>query len=230
MKVAIHQPNYVPWCGYCYKLIQADLFVFLDDVQFTKNSYINRTKITSNKKSLWLSIPVKFKLGDGIKNVQLAQEDWIGRHLSKLKNVYKDSLYYKENWMELERLYLSLKGMTLLEINKKIILTLISWLDINIRIESSSNFPNSINLKAEDRLIDIIKRFNSRIYFSGVGAKKYQNEKKFQKEKIKVIYSDFKIIERRYLAEYKILESGTSILDLIFFLGRKKTISILHEK
>ena len=131
--------------------------------------------------------------------------------------------------MELERLYLSLKGMTLLEINKKIILTLISWLEINIRIESSSSFPNLMNLKAEDRLIDIIKKFNSKIYFSGLGAKKYQNEKKFQNEKIKVIYSDFKSIEKRYLNEYKLFQSGTSILDLIFFLGRKKTISILHE-
>ena len=196
-------------------------------MQFTKNSYINRTKITSNQKSLWLSIPVRFKLGDSIKNVKLAQEDWMERHLSKLKNIYKDSSYYKENWMELERLYLSLKGMTLLEINKKIILTLISWLEINIRIESSSSFPNLMNLKAEERLIDIIKKFNSKIYFSGLGAKKYQNEKKFQNEKIKVIYSDFKSIEERYLNEYKLFQSGTSILDLIFFLGRKKTISIL---
>ena len=37
--------------------------------------------------------------------------------------------------MELERLYLSLKGMTLLEINKKIILLLIYNLEINIKLK-----------------------------------------------------------------------------------------------
>ena len=32
--VAVHQPNYVPWPGYFHKLAHADVFVYLDSVQY----------------------------------------------------------------------------------------------------------------------------------------------------------------------------------------------------
>ena len=33
MKLAIHQPQYLPWLGYLAKWAAADAFVFLDTVQ-----------------------------------------------------------------------------------------------------------------------------------------------------------------------------------------------------
>ena len=45
MKVAIHQPQYHPWINYYIKIAKADIFVFLDDVQFQKNGLQNRNKI-----------------------------------------------------------------------------------------------------------------------------------------------------------------------------------------
>ncbi|MCS7151846.1 MAG: WbqC family protein, partial [Endomicrobia bacterium] len=41
MKVAIHQPQYLPWSGYFNKILQCDIFVFLDDVQYKKNEWQN---------------------------------------------------------------------------------------------------------------------------------------------------------------------------------------------
>ena len=38
MTIAIHQPNYLPWLGYFAKIFAADVFVFLDDVQYSKKS------------------------------------------------------------------------------------------------------------------------------------------------------------------------------------------------
>ena len=87
MIVSIHQPNYLPWGGYFFKIINSDLFIFLDDVQFSKNSFINRTKVTHNNEYTWLSIPIKFNLGESILQVKLAQEDWQLRHLSKIQNM-----------------------------------------------------------------------------------------------------------------------------------------------
>ena len=39
---AIHQPQYLPWLGYFDKLLAADVFVYLDDVQYVKNEWKNR--------------------------------------------------------------------------------------------------------------------------------------------------------------------------------------------
>ena len=34
--VSIHQPNFFPWLGFFDKICRADVFIFLDDVQFPK--------------------------------------------------------------------------------------------------------------------------------------------------------------------------------------------------
>ena len=74
--VAVHQPNYLPWLGYFYKIACADVFIFLDDVQFSKNSYINRVRILHAQRSHWLTIPVSVTLGDPINRVRPARADW----------------------------------------------------------------------------------------------------------------------------------------------------------
>ena len=60
MKLSIHQPMYIPWIPYFFKLIQSDIFIFFDDVQYPRSkNYNNRNFIkTSQGKSL-LSISLK---------------------------------------------------------------------------------------------------------------------------------------------------------------------------
>ena len=57
--VGIHQPNFMPWLGYFYKIYKSDVFIFLDDVQFTKtgSSYINRVNVNMNGESKYLTVP-----------------------------------------------------------------------------------------------------------------------------------------------------------------------------
>ena len=44
MKIAIHQPEHFPYLGYFKKMENADLFVILDDSQFSKGNWHNRNK------------------------------------------------------------------------------------------------------------------------------------------------------------------------------------------
>lgn len=48
----------LPWLGYFFKIAKSDCFVFLDDVQYSKNSFINRNKIRSGNEEKWLTCPV----------------------------------------------------------------------------------------------------------------------------------------------------------------------------
>ena len=48
MKIAIHQPAFIPWFPFFYKMAMADKFIILGHVQFEKNNYQNRYK-TNNK-------------------------------------------------------------------------------------------------------------------------------------------------------------------------------------
>ena len=61
--VAIHQPHYLPWLGYLAKWAAADVFVFLDTVQYAKNGWQNRNRIKTATGPRWLTVPVHAKLG-----------------------------------------------------------------------------------------------------------------------------------------------------------------------
>ena len=43
--VGIHQPNFMPWVGYFYKMLHSDIFVLLDDVSYTKRDWRSRNRI-----------------------------------------------------------------------------------------------------------------------------------------------------------------------------------------
>ena len=73
MIVGIHQPQYIPWIPYFSKIVQSDIFVLLDDVQFQKNGLQNRNYILSANGELRLTLPVKVHLGDLINTVSLSK-------------------------------------------------------------------------------------------------------------------------------------------------------------
>ena len=84
MIVAIHQPNYIPWSGYFYKILKSDVFIFLDDAQYTKNSFINRNRIKTPTGEAWLTVPVKASLTDKINEVVYADAQWKKKHIKSL--------------------------------------------------------------------------------------------------------------------------------------------------
>src|SRR5665647_3600415 len=93
MKVAVHQPNYAPWCGYFAKMFLSDVFVFLGDVQAPgSSSYVNRVKIAEGRSGArWLTIPVAKSISDSIRDVRLAYPRFAAKHLSTLRHTYSRS-------------------------------------------------------------------------------------------------------------------------------------------
>ena len=87
MRVAIHQPNYLPYIGYFQKMARADIFVLLDTVQYSKDSYTQRVKIRTKDEWIWLTIPVEksnnFKM---IRDIRLPGDSkWKIKHKNSLE-------------------------------------------------------------------------------------------------------------------------------------------------
>ena len=59
--LAIMQPTFLPWLGYFALIEQADLFVFLDDVQFSKQSWQSRNRLKGPQGEVLVSLPVARK-------------------------------------------------------------------------------------------------------------------------------------------------------------------------
>jgi hypothetical protein len=90
-KVAILQPNYIPWKGVFDLISRVDCFVFYDDVQYTSKDWRNRNKIKTPNGEIWLSVPVQTKgrRGQLISEAQIEiGTNWQEKHFRSITNSY----------------------------------------------------------------------------------------------------------------------------------------------
>lgn len=212
--VAIHQPNYIPWSGYFYKIHMSDIFVFLDDVQYTKNSFINRNRIKGSNGVQWLTIPINSKFGQNINEIALFDTKWTNVHMKTLDACYKKAMYYEKYREELFDLYRD-NYDNLCMLNIAFIKKISYWIGLSCEFYLSSEA--SARGSADDRLIDIVKWCNGRTYLSGKGGKNYQSESKFSDAGIQLKYYDFTPPE--YPQVWGEFVEGLSIIDLLFNNG-----------
>jgi hypothetical protein len=106
VKVAIHQPHYLPWLGYLAKWAAADLFIFLDTVQYEKNGWQNRNRIKTREGPRWLTVPVRARLGTAIDAVEIDPgQPWGRRHLGAIEHAYGRARWFERFAGELRALY-----------------------------------------------------------------------------------------------------------------------------
>jgi len=226
MRLAIHQPNYAPWCGYFAKMKQSDILVFLDDAQMPgKQSYVYRTRIRKDRDNpQWLSVPTRFSLGDPIKDVMFADPEWALVHMRKLRAVYARCPYFREVLALLEPVYHD-PGEYLSLFNQTMIREIADYLGLKCRFEISSQLrPEG---KSDDRLISLARILGADTYVSGKGGQSYQNPDKFRAAGIKLeircyVPIPYDQVQGEFLP-------GLSILDALFHLGRR-TIDLLDHR
>ena len=101
MKCVILQPSYIPWRGYFHQIQKADIFVFLDDVQFDRRGWRNRNRIKTAKGTHWLTIPVLSKNhqsdGTPINQIPICWDrPWNSNHWSTLRHAYAKAPYFDD--------------------------------------------------------------------------------------------------------------------------------------
>ncbi len=94
--IAIHQPQYIPWLPYIDKILQSEVFVCLDHVQFQKNGFQNRNQIKTAQGALWLTLPIRHKFGQRICDTEIAEAKALKKNLLTIKTNYHNAPYFKE--------------------------------------------------------------------------------------------------------------------------------------
>jgi len=106
MKVAIHQPQYLPWLGYFDKMAQVDCFVVLDNVQFKKNEWQNRNRIKAASGWQWLTVPVLHRFPQRISEVRVNHRAaWPRKHLQALLSSYSGTPFFEVHRPFFEEVY-----------------------------------------------------------------------------------------------------------------------------
>jgi hypothetical protein len=213
--IAIHQPNYIPWLGYFYKIYQSDIFVFLDDAQFSNEGMHNYTYIKTASGSFRLKYPVQQSLGDKINDVRPKDElGWKEKHLNIVESNYHNSVYFNDVFNDYKDVILK-DYANIAILNIAFIEFFARKLGINTEYIKASDL--NINLSKAEKIIEICRVLGGKIYYSGTGAKAYQKEEDFESFGIELRYSVFKPFHYPQLWEG--FQSNVSALDFFMNCG-----------
>ncbi|WP_257939301.1 WbqC family protein [Campylobacter lari] len=213
MKISIMQPTFMPWLGYFEMINQVDKFIFLDNVQFEKQSWQSRNKIKSQNKELYITLHIqKMPLNSKIQDIKLSTNQHFKIKLLKtLKQNYAKSINFEKYYSSIENILLN--ATNLCQVNIDFIQFFLKILNINTPLYRSSEL--GLPLKQKDCLIiDICKYFNAKTYLSASGSKTYMNIDLYKKQNIEVIFFEYKHPTYSQIGEVFI--SHLSIIDFIF--------------
>jgi len=222
MKIAIHQPNFMPWLGYFKKIKDSDVFVILDEVKGSKNSFLNRNIFSSNqcKNTFWLGIPIsKKEYKNKIKDINAIDKKWIKKHIKYFELEHKNTIEidFLSSIIDVYREYLNKDVINICSFNKSLIDAVCEALGIKTKTILSSEIKEiNWNLKKQNLLIDIILSLGGDVYISGKGADNYQDIEKYSENGINVLYNN------PYKEEMIVNEEVVSAVDLILRLGKCK--------
>jgi hypothetical protein len=175
----IMQPTYLPWLGYFELMVHADVFVFLDCVQFEKQEWGNRNRLKgANGKPLLLTIPVqKHPLDALFRDITIGSTpaNWRKKHLKTIQNVLGKSAYFKSYWPDIVRIF-SLDSINLDKFTIPCIEMIQGWLGLDCQCIRASSL--GVEGKRTELLLNICKAVRATHYHSPAGAAVYLEEEK----------------------------------------------------
>lgn len=216
-RVAVIQSNYIPWKGYFDIIYSVDIFVFHDDLQYTKNDWRNRNKIKTAKGSEWLTIPVGTNEHRLICEVEISDTAWQRRHWDRLRTNYGRAPFFKRYEDFFQEVYLGHNWLNLSFLNQFLI-QVIAREFLGIRTEFVDSRTLSPVGAKQERLIDLLRKAGASWYLSGPSAKDYIDPARFAEAGIELAWQDYAGYPE-YPQRFLPFDHGVSIVDLLFNTG-----------
>jgi len=219
MIVAIHQPNYIGYLGFFDKMRKSDIFVLLDDAQFSKGDFHNRNRIKVSSGAKWLTVPVSagFK---PIKETMINKDckfsgmTWNDYHLHMFRQNYRKSKHFEPISQILNEIY-SENYDRLMDINMK----MINFIKQRLGIKTPVFLSGELNIKTSStqRLVDICNHFDADCYLSGKNGPEYMDMSLFEKNKIAVVIQNLR--HPTYTQQHGEFVPYLSAMDALFNVG-----------
>ena len=224
MTLSAHQPCYLPWLGYFYKLAHCDLFVVLDDAPLRgvdKDNWVNRVWISGPPGDTLLTVPLRRKghAGEPIRSIEVDGDRWVVKHRRALAQTYTHALHR----FQLAFSELSCEWWNTAAKLQASAWQLAAWLNIPTQVTWQSWHASSGH--GEDMLLDLCRHFNADRFLFGRNGCNYVTFEKWKRAGIEPVFQNFLVPEYPRLGPptMRIL----STVDAIANVGMEHTREII---
>lgn len=223
-RIAIAQPTYLPWLGYFQQIAWADYFVFLDVVQFEKQSWQSRNRIRDLEGNLiWLSVPVADQgLNEPIRNIRIARQksNWRRKHLNSIQTLLGKTPHIEQVTGLLEEIY-NRDHEYLTDLNIDIIDTVCRQLGIPTKLLRASELP--CQGRKADLLLSIIKYMGCDLYRANERSRGYLEPEmpRFSREGVSIEFQQWS--QPNYQQKGTGFVPQLSWVDAVSYLGFNAT-------
>ena len=223
MKVAIHQPHFLPWLGYLHRMTQVDLFILLDHVQFERRGYQNRTAIRVEDEARWLTVPVvqvsqkETILEKRIDNPRDPLDRWWGsKHFQTLRFAYRKAPYFQRYAPRIQQI-LEARHEHLVDLNKAMLEFLMDEFGIDTPIARSSRL--AATGQRSELLLNLCKTVKADTFVGGMGgSRRYLDQEAFARAGIAVEWQEFNQAPYAQCGSNAFIP-GLSAIDALFNCG-----------
>ncbi len=211
------QPSYLAWLPLFARMIASDLFVHLDDVEYSKNSFHNRNRIRNKQGDITLTVPVLYSGNSKsfLSEIEIDyKQKWQEKHFKTIQYAYNKAPYYKDLHDFLEEFY-SRKWSTLAELNIYFIDYMADYVGIKTPRYRSSNL--GCDQKGNEKLVKICNKLGANRFIVKPGTDAYHPKEFF--EKYEIGFSEFTFKALEYPQMNNSFIPNLSILDFVLNCG-----------
>lgn len=204
-----------PWPGFFEQVALADVYLYLDDVQFSKGSFTNRIQLLNGSDRQWMTIPLAGKGSfQKIAELSAATDGWKDRHREMLRHSLKDAPYLADAIDLLDAAY---RHESVTEILMASIELPAAYLGVNTARESLRTSRMAVEGSSSRRVLDLVLSVGGTRYLTGHGAANYLDHAEFERCGVQVEYMQYSKTPWPQPAEN--FTPYVSILDLIARVG-----------
>lgn len=224
----VEQPNYIPWIGYFDLIRQADVWIWYDDVQYTRRDWRNRNRVAAGDVASWLTIPVRTKgrFEQTIRETQIDySQPWIRQHTETIRRCYARAPFF-DTVRAIVEPALEARPERLADLTIRMNEAISEALRFTPSFARSSELASARSGR-QDRLVEICRRVEATTYLSGPSARRYIDPRIFAEAGIELRYIVYDYPP--YARGAHPYVPNLSIVDALAWLGPEGTAVYLER-
>jgi len=185
MRVAIHQPDLLPWSGFWFKMVNSDAFVLAVHDQLQKHWVQRRVMM----RETWVTLPLVGKPHLVPINTVEVKDGWQDHLVDSIRGRYVGARHWKDRGGEILDRISSVQGSNLAQINIALIEHVRDMLGITTRLI----VPDPPEHAGLERVLEVLQAVGATSYLSGTGARDYikdEGQRRFDDLGIELVWSD----------------------------------------